>query len=37
MQNAMMDYYRGNTFDSGAAKGPGFGSGTTFNLTGRKN
>ena len=35
MQNAMMDSYRGNTFDSKAAKGPGFGSGTTFNLTGR--
>ena len=35
MQNAMMDYYRGNTFDGKAAKGPGFGSGTTFNLTGR--
>jgi hypothetical protein len=35
MQNAMMDYYRGNTFDSSAAKGPGFGSATRFNLTGR--
>ena len=35
MQNAMMDYYRGNTFDSSRAKGPGFGSATRFNLTGQ--
>jgi hypothetical protein len=35
MQNAMMDYYRGNTFDSSRAKGPGFGSATKFNLTGQ--
>jgi hypothetical protein len=35
MQNAMMDYYRGNTFDPAAAKGPGFGSATKFNLTGQ--
>jgi hypothetical protein len=35
MQNAMMDYYRGNTFDSSKARGPGFGSATKFNLTGQ--
>lgn len=35
MQNAMMDYYRGNTFDSSKAKGPGFGSATRYNLTGQ--
>jgi hypothetical protein len=39
MNNAIMQYYRNgtpsNTFDSKAAKGPGFGSGTKFNLTGQ--
>jgi len=35
MQNAMMDYYRGNTFDPRVAQGPGFGSSTKFNLTGQ--
>jgi hypothetical protein len=34
MQNAMMDFYRGNTFDRGAAQGPGFGSSTPYRLPG---
>jgi hypothetical protein len=34
MQNAMMDYYRGNTFDRSAAQGAGFGSSTPYRLPG---
>jgi hypothetical protein len=34
MQNAMMDFYRGNTFDRSAAQGPGFGSSTPYRLPG---
>lgn len=34
MQNAMIDFYRGNTFDRSAAQGPGFGSSTPYRLPG---